>query len=168
MAESVSLQFSYQRADFAAAVFANYGTRRRVMIDAALAVLLIALGLWLRREPDFWGWMGALFIGVGAVFLAMLAAMRVFAPAIALRRDPKFAGQYRLEFSDAGIHFETSGIDSRLQWEFYSRALAARDCWLLYHGRAYTLVPMRVFADDTERARFDALATAHIAKIERR
>ena len=84
-------------------------------------------------------------------------------------REPRYQSPFRLTFSEEGIEFRTSDLESRLQWSLYGRALRANGCWLLYHMRDhYSIIPLRAFARDEDRKAFEALVETHVAKIERR
>jgi hypothetical protein len=134
-------------------------------------LVIIALGLggayyWMMTPQTTFG---IFLAGVAAVMAAIHVAVLTVIPRFHFRREPKFADEYSLEFSEDGIHFSTVGIDSRLQWAFYSRALIDEYSYLLYYAnRQFTLVPQRALQCDQQRQEFERLLQNHIAKIVRR
>ena len=79
------------------------------------------------------------------------------------KRNPKFLETYRLSFSDAGLHFTTESFDSRIAWTHYTRVLENdRVILLIYGQRMYTVIPRRVFSDDSQYAVFMSLVRRHI------
>jgi len=79
-------------------------------------------------------------------------------------RNPKFREAYELAFDDDGIRFRTPTIDSRLQWETYSRVLEDERVWLLVYGpRMYTVLPKRAFDFEAQRT-FRELVSRHVAR----
>ena len=55
----------------------------------------------------------------------------------------------------------TYGIDSRITWSFYNRAVTSPDYYLLYYGgNSFTVIPRRAFHSEDDLNSFEALITA--------
>jgi hypothetical protein len=59
----------------------------------------------------------------------MLIAAYFMLPRRLFRRNPKLHDEYSLVFSDDGIRFRTSHIDSQLAWNLYSHVLMTADSY---------------------------------------
>jgi hypothetical protein len=147
---------------------AHYASRLRLKLDAAVAVVTVFLGIYLWRSPSshYWG-MG--MIGLSVVFVLMLIAAFGVIPRLAFRREPKFRDEYSLTFSPEGIHFRTTHIDSQLQWNIYSRALADAHSFVLYYGtNSFTVIPKRVFQSTEQLAAFERLISEKLPGISKK
>lgn len=146
---------------------AHYASRLRIGLDVSAIVLCALAGLY------FWGsalrWLSlVLFTLSGALGLILFAAFAVI-PQLAFYREPKLQDEYSITFSDEGIHFKTSHIDSQLQWNLYSSVLIDGGCYILYYGKnSFTVIPMRAFERIEAQTAFEQLLTKHISKIVRK
>ena len=165
---TVNLTFRYSELDYVRGLRAHYGSRLRWRLDTAVAVGVGGLGICLLSSTDYY-WLG-LFNLVVALFLALvLIAAFIIIPPFAFRREPKFRDEYSLIFSPEGIHFRTVHIDSRLQWNMYSRALIDEYSYVLYYGQNHmTVIPKRVFQDIEQQRAFEQMLDQHIADIVRK
>ena len=168
MSSSVTIEYQLSELDVARAARAHFGSWKRLFIDIMIALALIEIGLWFGADKGYAALFGIVAAMIGAIFLLMLLWAFVFMPKAAMR-EPRYQSPFRLTFSEEGIEFRTSDLESRLQWSLYGRALRANGCWLLYHMRDhYSIIPLRAFARDEDRKAFEALVETHVAKIERR
>ena len=168
MDSSVSVSFRYAQRDYTRATRANFGSRRRLMFDVAVAAVVAAAGLYLLTSRSD-KWMGILLLSLSLIFVLVLIVGLAVVPRMVFRSTPKLHDEYFLEFSPQGIHFHTAQIDSELQWSTYSRALINAHSYLLYYGpRSHTIVPRRVFQNDEQRNAFEHLLAQKIPQIVRR
>ena len=101
-----------------------------------------------------------------ACFVLVLVAAFIVIPRLAFRYEPKFRDEYPLMFSPNGIRFQAAHIDSRLDWNFYTRVLVDAHSYLLYWGsRTFTVIPRRVFQSTAEQRSFEELLAQHVPKI---
>jgi hypothetical protein len=165
---NVNLSFRYLESDYVRALRANYASRFRLRLDIVAAVILAGMGgfLWQSTSTH---WLGVVFVVVAVVFVLMLIAIFIIIPPLVFRREAKFRDEYSLAFSPEGIHFRTAQIDSKLQWNIYTRALVDAHSYLLYYGsRQFTVIPKRVFESSEQQQAFELLLTQHISQIVRR
>jgi YcxB-like protein len=167
---AVTLAFRYLPGEYVRAVRAHRLQNLRLVLDSIVSVVFLFAGtatLLFGAERDFW--LGVAFCGLGLALPALIAVALMVVPRIALARSEKLREPYRLTFSDQGIRFETTSIESNLAWSLYTRVTEVRDFYLLYWGRReFTVIPKRAFETAADMQAFDALLVAHVAKIERR
>lgn len=164
MPNEITLRFTYTEADYVAAMRLHYARVRglRVTLDTVLGLAGTIIGavgtlVW---GPD-WTWTLLMCAGAALLLIVFLALYAI--PRITFRREPKFHGEYLLKFTEGGIEFKTTGIDSKLEWSFYSRLIEDTDTFLLVYGKsAFTAVPKRVFANKDEEEAFRALASSKV------
>jgi hypothetical protein len=71
------------------------------------------------------------------------------------RRNPKFRDPYELTFSDGGIVFRSKGVESRLEWGFYTKVLETPEHFFLVYGKdMFSLIPKRAFRDPRQESVF--------------
>ena len=152
--ESLSLSFSYQPGEYARALRRVQITKLRAVRDAVItaSVLGLAAFLWLSYG---YSWVVGLML-VSILFFCLLLGFGVFVvPALVSRSHPKLREPYSLRFSDEGVHFRTTGIDSNLSWSLYSSWRQDSDFVYLFHGpRDVTILPRRAFSNADDEALF--------------
>jgi hypothetical protein len=170
MSSVVTLTFRYRPGEYIRAVNAHQLARARLVPDAAFSLVFLAAGLatlFLGGRENLW--FGVAMCALGLALPATFAIFLFVLPRLMLAGSAKLHDEYQLTFSDAGIHFRTTAIDSRLAWSLYQSATEVRDFYLLYHGRRqFTVIPKRAFANETDRQAFEALLHAYVLKIERK
>ena len=159
--ESLSLSFSYQPGEYARALRRVQISKLRAVRDAVIAasVLGLAAFLWLSNG---YSWVvgvmlvSILFFCLLLGFFCLLLGFGVFVvPALVSRSQPKLREPYNLRFSDEGVHFRTTGIDSNLSWSLYSSWRQDSDFVYLFHGpRDVTILPRRAFSNADDEALF--------------
>ena len=152
--ESLSLSFSYQPGEYARALRRVQISKLRAVRDAVIAasVLGLAAFLWLFNG---YSWVVGVML-VSILFFGLLLGFGVFVvPALVSRSQPKLREPYNLRFSDEGVHFRTTGIDSNLSWSLYSSWRQDSDFVYLFHGpRDVTILPRRAFSNADDEALF--------------
>jgi len=152
--ESLSLSFSYQPGEYARALRRVQISKLRAVRDAVIAasVLDLAAFLWLFNG---YSWVVGVML-VSILFFGLLLGFGVFVvPALVSRSQPKLREPYNLRFSDEGVHFRTTGIDSNLSWFLYSSWRQDSDFVYLFHGpRDVTILPRRAFSNADDEALF--------------
>ena len=79
------------------------------------------------------------------------------------KRNPKFGETSNIHFSDDGIHFKTSSIDSKLKWDLYDGLLEDEELFLLlYGGQMYSVIPKRCFTEDERTDAFRNLVRSKV------
>jgi hypothetical protein len=167
MPPAVELTFRYLPGEYLRGIRAHQFPRYRVLTDLAMSALVLGVGLATlagSRES----WLGVMLIVLSLVVPAIYLASLVVTP-LMLGDSAKLEQEYRLTLSDAGIHFRTDSIDSRIAWNLYKRARRTARFYLLYYGRnQYTVIPRRVFADGSEMKAFEELLGRQLAKVDLR
>jgi hypothetical protein len=160
--EPISVSFTYSRAEYIRAMRRHYRTILHVRLDVAIAIVMIALGCYMTYSRL--SAMVSLFgIVAGAVLLVIVSYAWFMLPRQIYASQSKLMQQYDLVFSDAEISFRTAGIDSRLDWSIYQKWLADDEFYILYYGkRSLTIIPRRVFSDDSADQVFHELLVRKI------
>jgi len=168
MNSTINLSFHYSESDYVHALRAHYASRLRLPLDFFVIVVLLGGGACLWRSPEL-RWLALASVALAVVFALILTAAFTVIPVLAFRREPKFRDEYSLEFAPEGIHFRTAHIDSRLQWNMYSRALITKHSYVLYYGWGqFTVIPSRVFQSAEQRQAFEKLLAESIPHADRR
>lgn len=153
--ESVSITFDNAVADHLAADRLYYKSTTLATIDKAVALLLLAVGLFGTWVAGAW-WL--VFLPLAALEWFNLLSVRPLMIRWWFKHNPKFRETYDLTFDRSGILFRTRSIESRLTWEHYTKVLENERLWLLVYGtRMYTVIPKRVFESEGHLARFRSL-----------
>ena len=168
MSSTINLSFRYLESDYVRALRAHYSSRLHLRVDVVVTLVAAGVGIYLWRFPDL-HWLSVACVVVAVVFALMLIAAFTVIPPLVFRWEPKFRDEYSLTFSGEGIHFRTAHIDSRLQWNLYSRALVDAHSYVLYYGtRQFTVIPKRVLQSSEQQQAFEQLLTQHVSQIVRR
>jgi hypothetical protein len=164
---ALELAFRYLPGEYLRGIRAHQFPRHRVLTDLSMSALVFGVGLaTLMGSQEFW--LGAMLIVLSLVVPAMYLASLLVTP-LMLRDNAKLEQEHLLTLSDAGIHFRTDSIDSRIAWSLYKRARRTARFYLLYYGRnQYTVIPRRVFADGGEMKAFEELLSRQLAKVDLR
>ena len=143
MNDSVLITFTYRRDEYIQAIRRHYLLTLQLRRDIIAGLLGICLGLYLTFVIKI-GWIGWLVIAVGIILLTMLAYAIFLLPLLIYQSQPKLKDEYRLSFSEGGIDFKTSQIDSKLQWSLYHSWRLDPKFYILYYGkRELTVIPRR-------------------------
>ncbi len=163
MNNSVLVTFTYRRDEYIQAIRRHYLLMLQLRRDIVAGVLGLLLGAYLTFIVKI-GWIGWLVITVGAVLLAMIAYAIFLLPLLIYQSQPKLKGEYRLRFSDDGIDFKTTQIDSKLQWSLYCTWRSDPDFYTLYYGkRELTVIPRRALNVSTDQ-QLQALLLCHLGQ----
>jgi hypothetical protein len=162
MAEPIIIEFDNQLADHLTATRLLYKSSFWAKGDKVVAALLFASGILLLVAigPRWWT---LIWIPLAVCeWFNVLSPSRLQARLI-FKQNPKFRETYHLRFSDDGIDFKTKSFDSRISWNHYSRILEDNSVILLMYGsRMYTVIPKRVFEDDSTLSAFREMVGRHI------
>lgn len=162
--DPIVLEFDHRLGEHLAAERLYYRSTFWWKADRIVAVLLIAFGIFAVSAAGARWWTILPFPLAIAEWFHLLS-IRPLQTRFWFHRNPKHLGTYRLSFSDSGIGFETTSIESKLAWTHYTRVLEGDLVTLLVYGtRMYTLVPRRASADDAQYARFLALVRRHVSE----
>lgn len=129
--------------------------------------------LWRRRDPKFERTLMAVFGAVlvlifvlagdpylgGFMLTFMLAVLAVgyFAyrlqPRMALRREPKSRGPFRVRFAEEGIRIDSKEFDTKYNWGYFPKLLETAEFFFFaYTDELYFPVPKRALRDRGEEA----------------
>ena len=160
--DSVDMSFTYQPGEYARALRRVQARKLRVVWDVLAAGVALAVGAALWATVGFTLWVG-LLLGSSVFLLSMLGLGVLVMPTLMERMQPKLREPYRLSFSETGICFRTTGIDSQLSWSLYTSWWDDPDYLYLFHGkRDVTVLPRRALAGAEDDAALRALAMRHV------
>jgi len=167
---AVTLTFRYLPGEYARAVRARQLLGMRLVPDLIVSSMVLAVGAWtVLFGTDRYFWLGVLLCGIGLVLPTMMAVALLVVPRITLASSPRLHDTYHLTFSDNGIRFQITSVDSSIEWSLYTGVTEVREFYLLHWARRqFTAIPKRAFQTSAELQAFDALLVEHISKIERR
>jgi len=162
--ETVDLSFRYVEQDYVRAMRAHYAARLRLPLDVGVILGVAVVGVYEWQSGSHG--VGIALLCVSGIFALMLLAAFIMIPRISFRSQPKFRDEYSLRFSPQGIHFRTAHIDSDLQWDMYTGALVDAYSFILYYGtQQFTVIPKRVFQDDSQQQMFERLLRQKVSKV---
>lgn len=152
------LNFKYTREEYVESrrnyLFMNKTVKK---LDLILIGLLILFTLYLFINNGF-STMSIVLSILLLVVSAIFAVLYIFQPGMFYDRIDKFKQQYHLEFNDNKILFKTDDISSELEWNFYEALWENKKFFYIIHSKEmYTLVPKRVFNNETEIIEFKNL-----------
>lgn len=145
--EPLRLSFTYTEDEYikGARLFFERGGDLKFRLYLGLGFFACALFIaWLADE---------LFVTAAVVLPTLLVVARYWyvysvLPRSYFRSNPKFRDPYELTFSDEGILFRSNGVESRLAWDFYLKALETPEYFFLVYGKdMFSLIPKRVLRD---------------------
>ena len=147
-----TIQFQYTHGEYARAL-RRYRVRYfRLGRDLSFCALLAVAAYFLRNQ----GWPFWLAVGVGALYLLIIALSVGLYPALAPRLRPHLEEPYALAFSELEVAFSTPSTESRLPWSIYKAWSRDTDYVYLSLGRGHaTILPRRALGGPgTESALF--------------
>jgi hypothetical protein len=154
---AVELSFTYTEEEYTSAARSFYRRTTDTKFTWYLgfgvfvaAMLIVALA----GDP----YLGGFLLGAGLFGLAARYYTERVQPGRLFRSNPKFREEYRLTFSEEGVHFRSKGVESKLAWDFYSKVWETRDFYfLVYDVEMFSLVPKRVFRGPSQEFAFREL-----------
>lgn len=159
----VHVEFQLTQEEFRA--FARWQVRRSKVVRR-LAILIafeFVLGAVLAFTAA--AVVGATLLVLSIAQVVLYAALFATAPARAWKKaTPGLRGQQVIEFSDAGVHAQSTNSESESRWAMYTRTVQLDDLYLLgVTGNKFILIPRRAFASPDDEARFRAIVADHTA-----
>jgi hypothetical protein len=151
MAESIDAVFTITRSEYVRAMRRYYMTKFNVVRDSLIGVAAIGLGWYYLSIPgdSFFGWLP---IAAGVAMLGMQVYIVTLLPGLHYRYEPKLKSEYRLQFRDEGLRFQTDDIDSELKWSLYNSWKRDDEFFYLFHGkRNVSVIPRRALVDADEK-----------------
>jgi len=121
-------------------------------------MIAIAAGIYLlnKSENAILAWFS---IAAGVVLVSLVVYAIFILPALLYRSQSKLKDEYRLEFSDEGIGFQTKQIDANLKWSFYHSWLRDDEFYILFHGnRDVSVIPRRSLTHGDDELLMDMLS----------
>jgi hypothetical protein len=168
MIEPVTIEFRYEEREILRAHRLN--ARAWFGFVGGVLAVLVVIEVAVSRGSDhvFATAFGAMIVTLALIIAAYAWWTLYLNPRRALRSNPSTLALHAMTFSETGLAYKAQGIDATMDWKQFVRARRVDFGWLLYQpDQHYTLVPTRAFANADDRARFEALVSAHVAKIER-
>lgn len=157
----VDLHFTYTEREYVAAVREYYQTfHSRVAAAFSFVIFILGLGMWLLDGDAY----ASVIMTLGGLpFLCSYAVNFHLLPRRLYRSNPQFRETYHIHFSDDGLVFKSTGLESSLRWGFYRKVVEAPDFYYLCYGKDnYTLIPKRAFASVEQEDTFRAIVNQHV------
>jgi hypothetical protein len=155
--EPISLRYTYTEDEYTSAArffYARTFHTRLNFLLSSLAIIAGFLGIWLTGESLIW----YVLMVVGFILFYFSYHVHFITPRLHYQRNPKFREEYELEFSEDGMWFRSKGLESRLDWSFYSKVWETADYYFLLYGKdMFTLIPKRVFMNREHEALFKSI-----------
>src|SRR5262245_53467029 len=160
--EPITIEFANRLSDHLAAQRLYYKSTLGWKMDKAVAVLLTAFGSVLVVRVGV-RWWSLIWFPLGLAEWLNLLSIHGLRTRIAFKSNPKFRETYRLTFSDEGVHFKTTSIDSKIAWTHYTGTLEDGTVILLIYGRwMYTVIPKTAFDDRAQLTAFTNLVNQYV------
>ena len=159
----MKVNFQYTKAEYARALWMHSKQNMRSKLDAPLSVLALFFGGYLLIEGQtLWG---SLILGVVGLFVLFYIIARYIIPAYVYKYSVADKGEYSFEFTQDGIHFTATNIDSQLDWSLFTHVVVGTEHYLLYYGKhQYVIIPRRIFKSPSLLDEFDQLLQQKIPK----
>jgi hypothetical protein len=160
MAESIDAVFTITRREYVRAMRTYYKRKLNVVRDSVVGLAMIGLGCYFLQATgnSLLGWFA---IASGVIVIGLNLYAVTVLPELIYRYQPKLKSEYRMQFRDTGIHFQTDDIDAELKWSLYHSWLRDEEFYILYSGkRDVSVIPRRALGDADER--FSAMLQKHI------
>lgn len=103
-----------------------------------------------------------------AVVLVMGGYLYLLSPGYQYDRMPKLREHHTLHFSMEDIGLQTATVAGVVKWDYTKFWISKTDYYLIQSRQVYTILPKRIFRDDQERSRFEAIVLAANPGIKRR
>ena len=162
--DPVVLEFDNRLAEHLAAERLYYRSTFWWKGDKVVALVMLAMGIYatIAVGPRWWT---LVWFPLAVLEWFNLLSLRPLQIRFFFSRNPKLAERYHLTFSDSGIDFRTTSLESKIAWTHYTRLLENQALILLLYGtRMYTVIPKRAFIDGEQHDRFMALARKHVGE----
>lgn len=157
MEKLVCLKFKYSEKEYAEAVKWYYWQSLNIKLDIVISVILISLGslFWITGSESIYD---IILVLLGCILLLMMILVLYVNPKRIFRQEPKFHDEYKLDFNEKGILFETEHINSTIAWNHYSQVKENKDFFYLIYGKyMFTIIPKRTFMDREDEVLFRKL-----------
>lgn len=162
MSEKVSVKYKLTLEEYASAQRLHYVRNEFWRVELGAAIMLIyGAGFWaLNGHRFFW----QILIGIVALLGALLLVRNVVLPILQFRREPKLREECLFTFSDDAIWLKNKYVDSRIEWQTYTKVLENKKVYLLYLAkRMSSIIPKSAFQSAEDEAAFRDLLRRKIA-----
>ena len=163
MTEPITLIFTHREREYVAATRLSYARVYHTRFLIILYSIVLSLGLFLiSMSSEFM--LGSVAVVVGLVLLLFNLYAYFVTPGQYFRRNAKLQEEYNLQFSEEGLLFRSKGLESKLEWNFYSKVWETRQFYFLcYDKDLFTLIPKRVFTSEEQQRAFSELLSRKVS-----
>lgn len=168
MSKQVNLTYSYTKYEYIAATQLLYERILRTRFKFFVGLIVSSIGL-----------LGLLYfgnspVGIASIFILMLligvgsAMDNFFKHYVEPRRNYEtgmtIGNQYFLSFTEECIVSRIKNAESKIEWSFYDEVVESTQFYFLRYGKnTFTLIPKRLFSDNTQEAIFRELLQRKIS-----
>jgi hypothetical protein len=129
-------------------------------IDKIFALIIFILGIFLILISIIDGFttsniiFSILFIIFGIFSFFGIFDLSKIIVKIQFKNNMKLKHLQKVRFTENGIEYETEGIKSNIDWNFYKEYYEGKDIFLLVYGKKqYSVIPKYVFKDELDNFR---------------
>ncbi len=148
--EPVEIRFTITREEYTRAMRRYYKTKLRIKRDLIAGVAMMIAGVCLIWTMDSVASAWLLLVAGGFLLIIVMYAMLIL-PHIIYRSQPKLKSEYRIQFREDVIIFQTNEINAELKWSIYHSWSCDNEFYILYHGkRDISVIPRRVLSESSD------------------
>jgi hypothetical protein len=136
-------------------------------ISIICAFILIILGSFLGvvsiilRLDIIYTMLSIIFVIFGALELYGINKFKIM---LACKRDPNFKNEQKIRFTDSGLDYETVGVKSKVEWNYYRSYKESDNTFILIYGKLnYAVIPKSAFCEN-DIEKFRELMAKNISK----
>ena len=165
--DTIELEYRVALRDYLTAYEHHWRSRRlgsRENILTGVVGLAVACIVAFVIRPWWW----TLVVAIPSAVLIALPWIRRLRYGNYFKREPKFQDSANVTFSETGIQFQGPGVDSTLEWSWYSKYSDSPGYFLLYYGRdAFSIIPKAAFSSPEIESAFRALLDSKLSRTTR-
>ena len=163
MSDPVTLTYTHREKEYVAATRLIYDRVYHTRFVIIISGIVLSLGLVLiSLDVDFI--LGSVFAVSGLILLVRNYYAYFVTPGQYFQCNAMFHEEYNLRFSEEGLLFRSKGIESKLEWGFYSKVWETPQFYFLcYEKDLFTLIPKRVFTSQEQQCDFRDLLSRKIS-----
>lgn len=162
--DKLEIRFKYSEDEYCRALRLYHLHTKMNKFDIIFFIIAIILIVFSRRYLTE-SWLGTVLLIVLVIWVIVVILSLFIIPRIHYRQNPKLRDECFLTFSENGIKFKTSYIDSNIEWSLYNKIWESKEFYYLFHGKAmFSIIPKRAFVNEQDENRFKAFLNRKISE----
>lgn len=162
------LKFNYEPKEIAKAFKVHFSRQLRFKRDLIISLVLAVAGVLL------WAWQGFSIYWIGVFGLAFMFALSLLVmyfiiPNLMKKREPQFADDYSITFTNTHIQLSAMENDVKVEWKDYDKVVESPEFFLLYYEEEeFSIIPKRVIGSESDVDEFRAMLKRKIGDRSKR